>query len=61
MMPEQSTQESWTRFSAAMEALTGIKPSIGDSMSAYHFRIWHIGYLAGVTDSETKQRIANCR
>jgi hypothetical protein len=58
MNEDQDTSEAWKRFIAAMEALTGIKPSQGDSMAAYQFRIWHIGYLAGVTDSETKRRIS---
>jgi hypothetical protein len=58
MTTETETTESWRRYSAAMEALTGIKPSPGDQMSAYNFRIWQIGYLAGITDSETKQRIS---
>jgi hypothetical protein len=56
MNPEESKTEAWKRFVAAMEALTGIKPSQGDSMAAYQFRIWHIGYLAGVTDSENNRR-----
>lgn len=58
METDENTTEAWKRFVAAMEALTGIKPSRGDSTAAYHFRIWHIGYLAGVTDSETKRRIS---
>jgi len=58
MDTEQNTTEAWRRFCAAMEALTGIKPSFGDSTASYHFRIWHIGYLAGVNDAIEKSRLA---
>ena len=51
MTTKTETTEAWRRYSAAMEALTGIKQSLGDQMAVYNFRIWQMGYLAGITDS----------
>ena len=61
MNDETDTREAWTRYAAAMKALTGVEPTKGDSLDGYKFRIWQIGYLAGVTDAETKQRVGGTR
>lgn len=53
---EYSDSEEWKRFAATMEALTGIVPSRGDSGTAFQYRIWTIGYLAGLTEGERRMR-----
>lgn len=58
-MDETDINQAWERFCAAMKALTGIEPSKGDSSATHHFRIWTIGYMAGISDSETKRRITS--
>lgn len=55
--PAENPSDAWPRYVAAMKALTGIEPDKGDSLARYNFRIWQIGYLAGVTDSENRRRI----
>lgn len=57
-MDATDPDEPWSRFSATMEALTGIKPTKGDATTMHSFRIWLVGYFAGVSDAETKQRIS---
>jgi hypothetical protein len=44
------------RFSAAFQALNGFPPTKNDSRSVDAFRIWTIGYMAGVQDSEAKRK-----